>query len=100
LLALRFEGIDGKANIYITGAGKQAVGAHCGDSPWFGHYRPELIVACDVFSPGETVEIWVMMHDVGRVHGIGWPVHWLYTTQAQIDALEEETARQWQYHRQ
>ena len=23
-----------------------------------------------------------------------------YTTQAQIDALEEETARQWQYHRQ
>ncbi len=100
LLALRFEGIDGKANIYITGAGKQAVGAHCGDSPWFGHYRPELIVACDVFSPGDTVEIWVMMHDVGRVHGIGWPVHWLYTTQAQIDALEEETARQWQYHRQ
>lgn len=97
LLALRFEGIDGRANIYVTDGEKTDVGQHKGDSPWFGHYRPELIVPCDSFRPGDEVEIWVMMHDVGRVHGIGWPVHWLYTTQEAIDRLEEKTDREWRY---
>ncbi|MBQ8954787.1 MAG: DUF4982 domain-containing protein [Clostridia bacterium] len=96
-LALRFEGIDGKANIYVTDGRKTDMGRHAGDSPWFGHYRPELIVACDSFKPGDEVEIWVMMHDVGRVHGIGWPVHWLYTTGEEIAALEEKTNREWRY---
>ena len=98
VLALRFEGIDGKANIYITDGKRVERGEHKSDSPWFGHYRPELIVPCDSFKPGDVVEIWVMMHDVGRVHGIGWPVHWMYTTQAEIDALNEKTAREWAYH--
>ncbi|MBQ3880008.1 MAG: DUF4982 domain-containing protein [Oscillospiraceae bacterium] len=97
LLALRFEGIDGKANVYITDGKKTDTGNHPGDSPWFGHYRPEWIVACDSFRPGDEVEIWVMMHDVGRVNGIGWPVHWLYTTKGEIDALDAKTAREWQY---
>ena len=97
LLALRFEGIDGKANIYVTDGEKTDVGHHKGDSPWFGHYRPELIVPCDSFKPGDEVEIWVMMHDVGRVHGIGWPVHWLYTTREEIDALDARTEREWRY---
>lgn len=99
ILGLRFEGIDGKANIYITNGKKTAVGHHGGDSPWFGHYRPELIVPCDCFVPGDEVEIWVMMHEVGRVHGIGWPVHWLYTTQQAVDALEKKTAREWEYYK-
>lgn len=97
ILALRFEGIDGKANIYITDGKKTAKGHHVGDSPWFGHYRPELIVACDAFAPGDEVEIWVMMHDVGRVHGIGWPVHFLYTTLEAIEELDKTTARQWEH---
>ena len=53
ILALRFEGIDGKANIYITDGKKTAVGHHPGDSPWFGHYRPELVVPCAEFKPGD-----------------------------------------------
>ena len=73
------------------------MGQHKGDSPWFGHYRPELIVPCDSFRPGDEVEIFVMMHDVGRVHGIGWPVHWMYTTREAIDRLEEKTDREWRY---
>ena len=97
VLALRFEGIDGKANIYITDGVKTDVGHHPGDSPWFGHYRPELIVPCASFRPGDEVEIWVMMHDVGRVHGIGWPVHWLYIAPEEIAALEEKTDREWHY---
>lgn len=98
LLALRFEGIDGKANIVITNGRHTERGEHKEDSPWFGHYRPELIVPCDGFRSGDTVEIWVMMHDIGRVHGIGWPVHWTYVAPEQIRALEEQTDREWAYH--
>ena len=98
LLALRFEGIDGKANIYVTDGARTDVGRHAGDSPWFGHYRPELIVPCDSFKPGDEVEIWVMMHEVGRVHGIGWPVHWLYTTREEIAALDRRTEAEWAAH--
>ena len=97
LLALRFEGIDGRANIYVTDGERTDVGRHAGDSPWFGHYRPELIVPCESFRAGDEVEIWVMMHDVGRVHGIGWPVHWLYTTREDIAELERKTEREWSY---
>lgn len=99
ILALRFEGIDGKADIYVTDGKKVCRGHHVGDSPWFGHYRPELIVPCEAFAPGDSVEIWVMMHDVGRVNGIGWPVHWLYTTEDAIRALDEKTAREWKYYK-
>ena len=85
--------VTAKTNIYITNGRKMDVGYHKGDSLWFGHDRPEFIVPCDSIKPGDEVEIWEMMHGVGRVHGIGWPVHWLYTTREAIVALEEKTDR-------
>ena len=99
ILALRFEGIDGRANLYISDGERMETGLHESDSPWYGHYRPEWIVPCDSFRAGDTVEIWVMMHNPGRIHGIGWPVHWLYTTREAIRELEEKTRREWNYWR-
>ena len=97
VLALHFEGIDGKANLYVTDGKKCNTGHHASDSPWFGHYRPEWVVPCPDFKPGDEVDIWVMMHDLGRVHGIGWPVYWEYTTMARIKALEDQTAKEWDF---
>ena len=99
ILALRFIGIDGKAMVYIRGNGKCAVKEHPGDSPWFGHYRPEMIVPAEGFCPGDEVEIWVILRSAGRVSGIGWPVHWMYTSKEAIRALDEKTAREWEYHK-
>ena len=84
---------------YEGGGGKCAVKEHPGDSPWFGHYRPEMIVPAEDFRPGDEVEIWVILRNVGRVNGIGWPVHWMYTTKEDIRALDEKTAREWEYHK-
>lgn len=95
-LGLYFEGIDGSANIYVTDGTRTAVGHHCGNAPWFGHYRPEMIMTCDEFKPGDTVEIWIMLHDAGRINGIGWPVRWIYTTDAEAAALEKRIAHEWQ----
>ncbi len=99
VLALRFIGIDDKAMVYIRGNGKCAVKEHPGDSPWFGHYRPEMIVPAEGFCPGDEVEIWVILRSAGRVSGIGWPVHWMYTSKEAIRALDEKTAREWEYHK-
>ncbi|MBQ3668333.1 MAG: hypothetical protein II920_03795 [Clostridia bacterium] len=97
LLSLFFEGIDGKADVYISGQKGRVHKSHLSDSPWLGHYRPEMAVPCDAFDAGDEVEIWVFMHDVGRVHGIGWPVYWMYTTREEIARLEEKTQREWNY---
>ncbi len=94
-LGLYFEGLDGPANVYITDGDKTAFKNHASNSPWFGHYRPEMIMTCDEFKPGDKVEVWVMMHDVGRVHGIGWPVRWVYTTDEAAEALDAQTAKEW-----
>ena len=94
-LGLHFEGIDGPANIYVTDGMRTAIGHHASNAPWYGHYRPELLMLCDAFKPGDRVEVWVMIHDAGRVNGIGWPVRWVYTTQAEADALEAKTLREW-----
>ena len=94
-LGLYFEGLDGKANIYVTDGDKTAFAHHPSDSPWFGHYRPEMMMTCDEFKPGDKVEVWVMIHDCGRVNGIGWPVRWIYTTDEAVKALDEKTAREW-----
>ncbi|MBE5759514.1 MAG: glycoside hydrolase family 2 protein [Clostridiales bacterium] len=94
-LGLYFEGLDGFANIYITDGEKRAFANHPSDSPWFGHYRPEMIMLCDEFKPGDKVEVWVMMHNAGRVTGIGWPVRWVYTTEEEAKNLEEKTLREW-----
>lgn len=99
-LGLYFEGIDGPANIYVTDGDKTAYGNHASNSPWFGHYRPEMMMTCDEFKPGDKVEIWVMMHNVGRVHGIGWPVRWIYTTDEEVKALDDKTAREWESSKQ
>ena len=95
ILGLHFEGLDGPANIYVVGAGKTATGRHPANSPWAGHYRPEMIVDCAPFAPGDEVEIWVFIHDANRVTGIGWPVRWTYTTPEAIAALDAKTAREW-----
>ena len=97
LPALRFEGLDGRADVTITDGQRTVHKLHPSDSPWFGHYRPEMIVPCEGFRPGDRVEIWVFLHGAGRIHGIGWPVHWMVTTREAIDALEQQTDREW-YH--
>ena len=53
------------------------------------------IVDCAPFAPGDEVEIWVFIHDANRVTGIGWPVHWTYTTPEAIAALDAKTVREW-----
>ncbi len=94
-LGIYFEGLDGKADIYVTDGVREAHAHHPSDSPWFGHYRPEMMMTCGEFAPGDRAEIWVMIHDCGRVNGIGWPVRWIYTTDADVKALDEKTAREW-----
>ena len=56
-----------------------------------------MIVPCEGFRPGDQVEIWVFLHGAGRIHGIGWPVHWMVTTREAIDALEQQTDREWHH---
>ena len=97
LPALRFEGLDGRADVTITDGQRTVHKLHPSDSPWFGHYRPEMIVPCEGFRPGDRVEIWVFLHGAGRIHGIGWPVHWMVTTREAIDALEQQTDREWHH---
>ena len=97
LPALRFEGLDGRADVTITDGQRTVHKLHPSDSPWFGHYRPEMIVPCEGFRPGDQVEIWVFLHGAGRIHGIGWPVHWMVTTREAIDALEQQTDREWHH---
>ncbi|MBQ9289077.1 MAG: hypothetical protein IJ210_03085 [Clostridia bacterium] len=97
LPALRFEGLDGRADVTITDGERTVHRLHPSDSPWFGHYRPEMIVPCEGFRPGDRVEIWVFLHGAGRIHGIGWPVHWMVTTREAIDALEQQTDREWHH---
>ncbi len=94
-LGIYFEGLDGEANIYITNGKKTVTAKHPSDSPWFGHYRPEMKIVCDEFEPGEELEIWIMMHNAGRVTGIGWPVSFIYTTQKDADELNERMLREW-----
>ena len=94
-LGLHFEGIDGPANIHVTNGEKTAFGHHPANSPWPGHYRPEMTMLCDAFKPGDSVEIWVFIHDTNRVTGIGWPVRWTFTTQEEIDRTDEKTKREW-----
>ena len=99
ILALFFEGLDAAATVYITKGKTMVKKANRGPSPWSGHYRPEFIVPCDEFSPGDLVEIWVMMHDCGRVHGIGWPVCWIYTTPENICWREKRQEQEHTYHK-
>ncbi len=98
-MALHFEGIDGRAELYVTDGKKTDRATHGGDSPWFGHYRPEWIAACPSFREGDRVEIWVMMHDLGRINGIGWPVYWDRADKGKIEALEENTREEWERHK-
>ena len=97
-LALFFEGLDGIANIVVTDGTKTAQGHHPANSPWPGHYRPEMVVDCDQFKPGDQVEIWVFIHDAVRITGIGWPVRWAFMTQQEIDEVAEKERREWALH--
>ncbi len=76
-LALLFEGFDGIGNAYVVGGGKKAKASQTENSPWPGHYRPELTVDCSQFAPGEEVEIWGFMSDSCRTSAISWPVRWI-----------------------
>ncbi|MBP3941354.1 MAG: DUF4982 domain-containing protein [Christensenellaceae bacterium] len=96
-LGLFFEGIDGKANIVVTNGKKTARGHHPGDSPWPGHYKPEMKMLCEEFEAGEEVEIWAFIYYAKRITGIAWPVRFIYTTAEEVRALEEKTAREWNY---
>ncbi|MBR3841783.1 MAG: DUF4982 domain-containing protein [Christensenellaceae bacterium] len=98
-LGLFFEGIDGKSYIYVTNGKHTVKGEGPADSPWAGHYKPEYKMLCSGFKPGEEVEIWVFIHDARRVTGIGWPVRFIYTTPEEIKALDEKTAREWNYYK-
>ncbi|MBP3940445.1 MAG: DUF4982 domain-containing protein [Christensenellaceae bacterium] len=77
-LALLFEGFDGIGNAYVVGNGKKAGASQKENSPWPGHYRPELLIDCSAFSVGEEVEVWGFMSDSCRTSGISWPVRWVY----------------------
>jgi len=77
-LTLFFEGFDGKGNAYVIGSGRRACANQPENAPWPGHYRPELAVDCDIFKPGDKVEIWCFFHDAHRVAGVTWPVRWAY----------------------
>ncbi|MBR3305244.1 MAG: DUF4982 domain-containing protein [Christensenellaceae bacterium] len=74
--ALEFEGIDGKADIYVLGEkGKKAVGKkdfYVITEFDVGSYTMDLTG----FAPGEKVQIWVCVDaDKGNA-AISWPVRW------------------------
>ncbi|MBE6935542.1 MAG: glycoside hydrolase family 2 protein [Ruminococcaceae bacterium] len=94
-LGLHFEGLDGVANIYVTNGRTTVRAHHPSVSPWGGHYRPELKLVCDGIEMGDQVEIWVFIRDAERVHGVDWPVRWIYTTEEEAAALDVQTAREW-----
>ncbi len=98
-LFINFEGLDAISDVYVVGKnGKTMTAHHPENSPWCGHYRPQFYVNADEFEPGEEVEIWVFVIDAVRVTGIGWPVHWDFKTQAEVDAWVEREKREWDYH--
>ena len=77
-LKLVFEGIDGICHIVVTDGKKCAEGNTTEFSAWPGHYRPELIVDCSMFKPGDTVDIWGFFHEADhRLCGITWPVRFV-----------------------
>ena len=81
----------------MTNGKKTARGHHPGDSPWPGHYKPEMKMLCEEFEAGEEVEIWAFIYYAKRITGIAWPVRFIYTTAEEVRALEEKTAREWNY---
>ena len=90
-----FEGLDGVANVYVVSGEKAAYKHHPSVSPWGGHYRPEMKMVCDGFTAGDEAEIWVFIRDAQRVHGVDWPVKWIYTTAEEADALDAQTKKEW-----
>jgi beta-galactosidase len=97
---IHFEGFDGIANIHIVGAnGKKATVSRYKNSPWPGHYLPVWYVNADIFEAGEEVEIWVFIHNAVRITGIGWPVHWTFKSQTEVDEYNVKEAREWDYHK-
>ena len=97
-LFLKFEGLDGISDVYIKGCGKTAKAHHPENSPWGGHYIPVWYVDADEFEPGDEVEIWVFIYKADRVTGIGWPVHWDFKTQEEVDEWVAREKREWNYH--
>ncbi len=75
-LTLLFEGFDGIGQVFVLGGGKSASERMKENSPWPGHFRPELHVDCSVFAPGDEVDIWGFVSDSIRVSSIAWPVRW------------------------
>ena len=94
-IGLHFEGLDGVANVYAVSGEKVAYKHHPSVSPWGGHYRPEMKMVCDGFAAGDEVEIWVFIRDAQRVHGVDWPVKWVYTTAEEAAALDAQTKKEW-----
>ena len=75
-LTLLFEGFDGIGEVFVSGEGKSAHGVMTENSPWPGHFRPELHVDCSRFKAGDTVDIWGFISDSNRCSSISWPVRW------------------------
>ena len=94
---IHFEGFDGIANIHIIGKnGKKATASRLKNSPWPGHYIPVWYVDADIFEPGDEVEIWIFVYEAARVTGIGWPVHWTFKSQKEVDEYNAKEAREWE----
>ena len=99
-LFLNFEGLDGISDVYIVSkSGKTVKAHHPACSPWDGHYRPQWYIDADVLEAGDEVEIWVFIIAASRVNGIGWPVHWDFKTQEEVDLWVEREKREWEYHK-
>lgn len=74
-VALEFEGIDGRADVYVRGEGKEAYGYK--DFYVITEFDVgSLTVDCSNFVPGDKVIIWVCVDaDKGNA-SVDWPVRW------------------------